>query len=115
MIADARVLHPAPRQAVLELLGEHDYASKDDVAWPLLSLVEETELLVVDVSEAKFIDSSILHNLVRADRAARELGSSLRLQVGTTPVVRRVLELSELLDRLDCVSSREEALASRMS
>ena len=71
----------------------------------------ENELVVVDVSEAAFIDSSFLHNVVGADRLARERGSRLRLQHGTALIVMRALEVSGILAVLDSVSTREAALA----
>jgi hypothetical protein len=47
---------------------------------------------------------------VVANKQADEVGSRLRVQVGTAPVVRRVLEISQLTEYLDCVHDREEAL-----
>jgi anti-anti-sigma regulatory factor len=65
---------------------------------------------VVDVGDADFIDSSFLRNLLVADRHAREQGKVFRLQMGTAPIVRRALEASGILQRLDVVHSRAAAL-----
>ena len=73
-------------------------------------LVAENELVVIDVSEARFIDSSFVNNVLKADRLARQKEKVLRLQIGTTPIVRRVLEISGIVEKLDCVESRDEAL-----
>ena len=73
-------------------------------------LVAENELVVIDVSEARFIDSSFVNNVLKADRLARQQAKVLRLQIGTTPIVRRVLEISGIVDKLDCVDARDEAL-----
>ena len=105
-----RIVHPEAGVAVVELLGEHDLDGRDELTDLLFHLVAENSLVVVDVSSAEFIDSSVLFNLVRADRLAREQGTSFRLQVGTAPIVRRVLELSNVLDALDWADCREEAL-----
>ena len=58
-----------------------------------------------------FIDSSTLGVLVGASRTAHEAGKTFRLQLGTEPIVRRILEISGLLDRLESASTREQALA----
>jgi anti-anti-sigma regulatory factor len=62
------------------------------------------------VSDADFVDSSVLHNLVRADRLARAGGSRFVLQMGTARIVRLAIETSGILDSLTWVGSREEAL-----
>jgi anti-anti-sigma regulatory factor len=56
--------------------------------------------MIVDLPHAEFIDSSVLNNLLVADRLARERRCQLTLQLGTAPVVHSVLELSGLLERL---------------
>ena len=63
------------------------------------SLVDESALVVVDVSDAEFVGSSFLRNLMKA------------LQLGTAPIVRRALELGGLLEHLEWVGTRDEALA----
>jgi anti-anti-sigma factor len=110
LLRDVRVVYPGKGQAVVELSGEHVFETREQVHELLVSLVRTSDLVVVDVSEAKFVDSSFLRNLSIADRIAREQGSRLRLQLGTAPVVRRALEISGMLDFLDCVSDRRAAL-----
>ena len=111
MIPDLDVLRPRVGAAVVELHGEHDLATKTEVRELLTSLVETNDLVVIDVTDARFIDSSFLHNLAEADRLARSRGSRLRLQLGTASIVRKALEVSGLLERLDCAPDREQALA----
>jgi anti-sigma B factor antagonist len=110
MIRDVVVLQPNPGQAVVELTGEHDLVTKDALRELLASLIAENDLVVVDLSAAEFIDSSVLHNLALADRLALEHGSHFRLQCDTEPIVRTALEISGLLSHLECVSDRESAL-----
>jgi anti-anti-sigma regulatory factor len=110
-LSDLHVLHPRPGAVVVECMGEYDLTSKGDLGRLFTGLVMENDLVVIDVSEAAFIDSSFLHNLVVADRLARQLGSRLRLQHGTTVIVMRALEVSGILTLLDSVSTREAALA----
>ena len=107
---DTHVLRPSFGQAVVELNGEHDLETKEMLAELLASLIEENELVVVDISQAEFIDSSVLHNLLKADRLARASGSRFRIQLGTAAIVEKALELSGLLDCLEVAPDREQAL-----
>jgi anti-anti-sigma factor len=109
-LADVLVSRARETAVVVELRGEHDLVTRDQV-WSLLSrLVRENEIVVVDVSEAEFIDSSCLHNLFRAHELAEQLGTKLRLQLGTAPIVRRALEVSGALRTLEVAHDRERAL-----
>jgi len=98
------------RDGELESTGK-DSSSRDALAAVVNERIVADELVVVDLSEASFIDSSILGLLAQADRTARIAGRRFRLQVGTAPIVERVLQISGLLDHLDWVPSRERALA----
>jgi len=107
---DIEVLYPSPGTAVVECTGEHDMTTRDDVDRLLGLLVTENDLVVIDISQARFIDSSFVNNVLKADRLAGQLDKTLRLQIGTTPIVRRVLEISGIVGKLDCVESRDDAL-----
>ena len=107
---DIEVLYPSPGAAVVECTGEHDMTTREETDRLFGLLVAENELVVIDVSEARFIDSSFVNNLLKADRLARQQEKLLRLQIGTAPIVRRVLEISGVVEKLDCVESRDEAL-----
>jgi anti-anti-sigma factor len=110
MIPDLDVLRPKVGVAVVELHGEHDIATKTEVRELFTSLVEANDLVVVDVTNARFIDASILNNLAEADRLSRNRGSRLRLQLGTASIVRKALEISGLLEHLDCATDRKQAI-----
>jgi anti-anti-sigma factor len=107
---EIRIERPAPDTAVAVFLGEHDIASKKELESLLETLVDENAHVVVDFSEAAFVDSTTLHLLLKADAAAQVRGKVFRLQLGTTDIVRRAFELTGVATRLDCVASREEAL-----
>jgi anti-anti-sigma factor len=66
--------------------------------------------LVVDLSEADFIDSSILNSLIAAHKTADRAGLKMTLQLGPNGTVGRVLEVSGLNGLLACAGSREEAI-----
>jgi anti-anti-sigma factor len=75
------------------LKGEYDPASRDFLRDTLSSLLETHPVVVTDLSRVLFLGSSVLGELVRADRAARGGGKHFRLQLGTDPIVARVLEI----------------------
>ncbi len=107
------VVRTGERAVVVILTGEHDLASAPALKDRLTACVEESDLVVVDLSEVLFLDSSIIAALAFADRAARKSDKHVRLQIGSAPFVRRVLEISGLLQVLDCVVTREAALEPR--
>ena len=110
LLEHAVVTRPRPGAAVVECKGEHDRTMRSEMAALLRRLLADNELVVVDVSEAEFIDSSFIHNLFLANGLARQQGTRFRLQHSTAPIVRRVLEISCIFEELDCAGSREEAL-----
>lgn len=109
-LGDVQVERPAPRTAVVTFSGEHDLGTKESVEALLDSLVEENDLVVADFSRARFVDAAMIGALLDADLAARTRGSTFRLQLGTLPIVRKAFEVCGLLERLDCATTREEAL-----
>ena len=76
----------------------------------LQRLLHACELLVVDLSETQFIDSSAIGLLVKTKIEAEALGVQFRLQLGAESVARRALEINRLLDSFHCATTREEAL-----
>src|SRR5688500_246694 len=100
----------AEQAAVVHFTGEHDLATRTEVQELLQTLVMDNDLVVADVTDAQFIDSSLLSALFVANATARDRGSRFRLQLGTAAIVRRALEVSGVLEGIECVSSREEAL-----
>jgi anti-sigma B factor antagonist len=107
---DIRIERPAPDTAVAVFQGEHDIASKKELKALLDMLVDENDLVVVDFSEATFVDSTTMHVLVTAHAAAQVRGKTFRLQIGSADIVRRAFELTGVMDRLDCATSRDDAL-----
>jgi anti-anti-sigma regulatory factor len=115
VIDSTNVIAYVEREAVVvEFKGEHDLTTRNEVASLLRLLLEEHDLVVVDISEARFIDSSFLHNLFRADARARETCRRFRVQYATASIMRACLEISGGLDDLDCVRTREEAIEQEM-
>lgn len=96
--------------AIVTLLGEHDLSTRDELERVFRQLVRSGEQIIVDLSRVEFIDSSVLRNLLIATSQGHERGLSVTLQLSTEPRVRRVLQVTGLLDRLPCAVTREEAI-----
>lgn len=109
-LEDVQVASPQAGVAVVSVADELDLATRTEFSALLDALVRANELVVVDFSEALFIDSSTLNVLLSAHRLALERGTRLRLQLGDGCVVKRTFEISGLLEELSWASSREEAL-----
>jgi anti-anti-sigma factor len=65
--------------------------------------------LILDLSQASFIDSSVIHVLFAAARAVRGREQSLVLQLGTAPIVERALEIAEIERVVPRAHDRDEA------
>jgi anti-anti-sigma factor len=107
------VLLPRHGTAVVVLRGEHDLSTKDDLHITFASLLETNEIVVADVSDVLFIDSSTLAVLAWVNRTAGESGKQFRLHVGSEPIVKRVLEISGLLKVFDSYPTRDDAIEGR--
>jgi len=105
-----RIERPAEGSAVVVFEGEHDVTNRDELADVLLPLVQENRLVVVDLSQAAFVDSSIVYLLLGVQEEASGQDHVLRLQMATAAIVHKVFEVTGALDVLECVSTRAEAL-----
>ena len=68
--------------------------------------------LVIDMSGVRFIDSSGIHALVRAQTARRSRDLGVAIVVAPGSAVERVLEISGLRDELQPTPDRDSALAA---
>ena len=100
---------PAPSGVCLvELVGELDIAATGAVR----TCVDEaagTRGLVLDLSGATFLDSSMLKELLRASAELGRYDTQLVL-AGVTPVVRRVFDLTRTTDLFTLADDRRAAL-----
>ncbi len=104
-ISAVEVVQKDSDTVVARFVGDHDLTTRDETHTLLQTLVADNTVVVVDLSDATFIDSSLLHNLMEADSTARARGMSVRLQLGGNAGVRRVLELIGLLDHFEVLAS----------
>lgn len=66
--------------------------------------------LILDLSEASFIDSSVIHVVVRAAQSAGARKQTIVLQLGTAAIVERVIEIANIEQVLPRAHDRQEAL-----
>jgi anti-sigma B factor antagonist len=96
--------------AIVKLFEEHDMADSEELSRVLHRVLGARDLLIVDLSEAAFIDSSILNSLIAANKTADRAGLKMTIQLGPKAIVARLLEVSGLNGFLTCANSREEAI-----
>ena len=97
---------------VVVVIGEHDVYTAPSLRERIQSVVQEKGPFVVDLTPATFVDSSILRVLLEARRQAEEsgLGFAVALGNGEGPGVRRILEVTGLIEVFPVLATREEAL-----
>jgi anti-anti-sigma factor len=103
-----------PPAAVVVLVGEHDAYSSNRLENELGVLLEEGRRVVVDLTEATFIDSTTLSALLSASREADRRGLGLVLVLadkGQTPV-HQILDITGLRSEFTIFGDVDDALAS---
>jgi anti-anti-sigma factor len=112
MTSDLSVDTIEPGFAVAALRGSHDVASAGALREQLSELVRRGDSIIVDLSSASFIDSSVLAVLVGTYKVARDcgLGFAVVLDDATAPAVRRAFEVTGLMRLFWVVSDRGDAV-----
>jgi anti-sigma B factor antagonist len=90
----------AADRATVALRGEHEAYTADKLAKQASALIDEGLSVVVDLGEATFVDSTVVGVLIAARRRAAERGVGFSLLLGerTGWPVRRILEVTGLVD-----------------
>jgi anti-sigma B factor antagonist len=99
---------------VTALDGEHDIYTAPALRERMYGVIEEGRPLVVDLTGATFVDSSILGALLGARRRAHEAGVGFAVccAEGIDPGVRRILDVTGLMPVLPVLATREDALGA---
>lgn len=98
---------------VVSLRGEHDLGTLPHVREAFEAAASEEKALVIDLSAATFVDSSILGAVLDARRVAGETGRAFAVACdGAAEPVRRVLEVTGLAEELPVHPTRAAALSS---
>jgi anti-anti-sigma factor len=103
---------PQPHAALVVLAGEHDLHSADEVQRTFDQALAVCDHLIVDLSTAEFIDSTIVGVHLQTKKNAVELDRKFNVVLGTAPVVERILDVTGVVPLLNIVPTVEWALAA---
>ena len=92
------------------LEGEFDVANVSALREQVDGTVAGENDLILDLSQATFIDSSVIRVLFDAASAVKGRDQAIVLQLGTTPIVERALEIVGIERVLPRAHDREEAV-----
>ena len=96
---------------LITVTGELDIAATPELSTVLLMAAGSPgPLVVLDLAEVEFIDSTALGTLLKAGGEIEAAGKQLRIVCAGGPV-RRLLEMTNLTNRFTLCPSREDALA----
>jgi anti-sigma B factor antagonist len=103
-------VHSENQATVIAVSGELDLASSPALQEELDRVAaSDSELLIIDLRELDFMDSTGLSVLVRAHQRAEEQGRRLAMVKGPQQV-QRLLNLTGVADRLTLVDSPQELI-----
>jgi anti-anti-sigma factor len=112
--ATIEVRSPQADVALVVLAGEHDLYSGEELRQSFELCLARCHHLIVDLTAAEFIDSTIIHVLLQTMRSATELDRKFNVVLGTAPApaVERILEVTGVSQLLGVVPTVEQALAA---
>jgi anti-sigma B factor antagonist len=97
---------------LIAITGELDLAATPELSTVMLMAARAPgSLVVLDLSEVEFVDSSALGTLLKAGGEIESAGKRLRVVCAGGPV-RRLLEMTNLTNRFQLCPSRDDALAT---
>jgi anti-anti-sigma factor len=100
------VQHDDRGVAVVTLLGEHDMASAGEVYESIRSAASDAPV-VVNLSNAEFIDSTIIATLLRAHE---ECEQPVVLEITMSHPARKILDITGLLSVIPTADERNQAI-----
>ena len=92
------------------LEGDFDLANAPALDDQVDRALRDGKDLIMDLSQATFVDSSVINLLLRTARAAGRREHSVVLQLGTAAIVERVLEITSIERVLPRAHNRQEAV-----
>jgi anti-anti-sigma factor len=107
-----RVVPEADGIVAVCLEGEFDLANAPALGDELERELEEGNSLIMDLTEATFIDSSVINVLMRAVKTVGGRDQAIVLQLGTDTTVERVLDIAQVEQVVTRVHDRDEAVRS---
>jgi anti-anti-sigma factor len=99
--------------AIVALIGEHDVSHYDSLKIVLARAAIRAPNVIVDLSECRFIDSTVISLLLHGSRVMTRYGGAFSVVVPARPgPVARLAELSRLAEMISVHASLEAAMAS---
>jgi anti-anti-sigma factor len=100
--------------AVVALLGEHDVSTADAFAAKIEELIESGSRIVVDLTEAGFIDSSVVAGMLEGHRRLLAEGRVHALAAVVTPssAPQRTWKLLGLHERVPTFATVRDAITA---
>ena len=97
---------------IVAVEGEHDIYTVSELREQIDDAFRNGTAIVIDLSRATFLDSSILRVLLGARNQAQEdaSGFAVALDGSKAPAVHRILEITGLLKVFPVLSGREKAV-----
>jgi anti-sigma B factor antagonist len=99
---------------VVTISGEHDLSTAAELRQRIDHVIEAGDSVVIDLSPATFVDSSVLGVILDARRRAQEagLGFAVAQESNGNEAVARVLEITGLRNELPVHQARDEAVSA---
>jgi anti-sigma B factor antagonist len=94
----------------VSLEGEFDMANAPALVEQIDQAILSDQHLIIDLSEATFIDTTVINALFYAAKTAKAQQRTVVLQLGTAPIVERVIEITEIDQVVPRVSTRADAV-----
>src|SRR5262249_38628456 len=98
---------------IFAVSGELDMATAPDLTSAVDGVQDGASSVIVDLTDASFPDSAAINTLVRCRRELDKRDVRFAAVSPPAGVVRKALEITNVLDELGVVESREEALQPR--
>jgi anti-anti-sigma factor len=92
------------------LEGDFDLTNASALDHQIRQALDRGHNLVLDLSEATFIDSSVIRVIVTASRSADRREQTVVIQLGTATIVERALEIARIEQVLPRAHNRQEAV-----
>jgi len=95
------------------LTGELDISTFDNAHQQIEEAEQETpDLLIIDLTELQFVDSTGVRLILAADQRAQHVGRRLALRLGAGPAL-RVFAALRLTDRFDLLDGEPNGASPR--
>jgi anti-anti-sigma factor len=95
---------------IFEVAGEMDMATVPELAIAIDGVQDAARRVIVDLSETTFLDSAAINGLIRYQRQLDQRGVAFGVVSPVDGVVRKALEITNVIDQLGVVDSRADAV-----